>query len=109
MTWTVVGGRDDYQIAAEWTSDNRIAWHCTCPDAIFRGSRHPAHVCKHVHGLFTLLNIDSEPHAAAPQATTSSQQRQPGKVPPACAGSSSQQRQPEQGSPTSASPPPVAA
>lgn len=83
ITWDVLGGRDDYQIAAEWTLDNRIAWHCTCPDAIFRGSRHPARFCKHIHGLFTVLNIGSEPNASPPQ-------RRPGKVPPPPAGSSSQ-------------------
>ncbi len=81
MIWDVLGGRDNYQIAAERTIDNRIAWHCTCPDAIFRGSRHPTHFCKHVHGLFTLLNIDSGPSAAAPHTTASPQHPQAGKVP----------------------------
>ncbi len=56
MTWTVTGGREEYQVAAERTDDGRVEWHCTCPDAIYHGTYQHAHRCKHVQGLQALMN-----------------------------------------------------
>ncbi|MCS6864054.1 MAG: hypothetical protein RMJ56_09725 [Gemmataceae bacterium] len=65
MTWDVLGGRDSYQIAAERTTDERLEWHCTCPDAVYRSARQPHHRCKHVQGLLAWLHQrETKPLAA---------------------------------------------
>ncbi len=66
-TWTVTGGREDYQIAAERTTDGNMEWHCTCPDAVYHGEYRHHYFCKHVHGLQALLKAAVEP-ARAPLA-----------------------------------------
>jgi len=48
MLWQVIGGRDTYQITLERDEWEQVHWHCTCADAIYRGSTIPGHVCKHV-------------------------------------------------------------
>jgi hypothetical protein len=53
LAWEVLGGRQPYQIALEREDDGRCRWHCTCADAIYRGSDGP-HLCKHVHALLRL-------------------------------------------------------
>lgn len=67
-TWAVTGGRDEYQIAAERTTDGNTEWHCTCPDAVYHADHHNAHRCKHVQGLMGLLDTIGNPvgrHSAA--------------------------------------------
>ncbi len=64
MTWAVTGGREEYQIAAERTDDGHINWHCTCPDAVYRGEDHHAYFCKHLQGLQALLESSGRPVAA---------------------------------------------
>ena len=54
MTWQVGGGRQAYQIALERTAAGRLAWHCSCADAVYRGDATP-HRCKHVVGLLDCL------------------------------------------------------
>lgn len=49
MTWQVDGGRLSYQVVLELTDSGQRKWHCTCADAIYRGS--PEHECKHVQAL----------------------------------------------------------
>jgi len=61
IVWEVTGGRSLYQIAVEKRSDGEIRWHCTCPDAVYRGEMHANHVCKHVHGLIDITLHDSPP------------------------------------------------
>ncbi|MBY0512789.1 MAG: hypothetical protein K2P78_02640 [Gemmataceae bacterium] len=56
MAWEVAGGRDTYQIFLERTAAGEKHWHCTCPDAVYRGEDHPEHSCKHVQGLAELLD-----------------------------------------------------
>jgi hypothetical protein len=51
LLWDVMGGRDIYQVALERLEGGGLRWHCTCADAIFRGS--DRHVCKHVRGLMS--------------------------------------------------------
>lgn len=51
MTWLVIGGRSDYQIAIERVNEQLIRWHCSCADATYRGHRNPFYYCKHVHAL----------------------------------------------------------
>jgi len=51
VTWEVMGGRDEYQVALERTPDRDLVWHCSCPDAVYHGTYHNAHCCKHVQGL----------------------------------------------------------
>jgi len=54
-TWEVLGGRDAYQIALERLPGGDHRWHCTCPDAVYRGEENPdTHFCKHVRGLLEL-------------------------------------------------------
>ena len=53
MLWEVAGGRGVYQVALERAESGDLRWHCTCPDAIYRGENGP-HVCKHVRGLLDL-------------------------------------------------------
>src|SRR5262245_58316660 len=50
LLWDVLGGREVYQVALERLPSGELCWHCTCPDAIYRGDRVP-HTCKHVRGL----------------------------------------------------------
>lgn len=50
-TWDVLGGRMSYQIALERDESDRLRFHCTCADAVYRGEVDPHHVCKHVRGL----------------------------------------------------------
>lgn len=66
MTWQVIGGREEYQVAAERTEDGHLEWHCTCPDAIYHGTYRHAHNCKHVQGIQALLRSAGErvPQAA---------------------------------------------
>lgn len=54
-TWEVIGGRDTYQISLERTKREKLSWHCTCPDAVYRGEQKPGHRCKHVQGLQNLF------------------------------------------------------
>ncbi|OWK34610.1 hypothetical protein [Fimbriiglobus ruber] len=51
MTWEVSGGRLSYQVALERTPEGRLAWHCSCADAVYRGENNATHRCKHVRGL----------------------------------------------------------
>jgi hypothetical protein len=53
LLWDVMGGRLIYQIALERRDDGELLWHCTCPDAVYRGENGP-HVCKHVRALLEL-------------------------------------------------------
>jgi hypothetical protein len=53
LLWEVEGGRQGYQIALEREESGGLRYHCTCPDAIYRGEDAP-HVCKHVKGLVSL-------------------------------------------------------
>ena len=55
MTWETFGGRETYQIAVERTPGGEHAWHCSCPDAVYRGEDHPDHRCKHVQGRTELF------------------------------------------------------
>jgi len=55
MTWAVGGGREGYQIALERTPAGEQVWHCTCPDAVYRGEARAAYRCKHVRGLLDLF------------------------------------------------------
>ena len=50
LQWDVLGGREVYQVAMERLESGRLRWHCTCPDAVYRGENAP-HLCKHVRGL----------------------------------------------------------
>jgi hypothetical protein len=52
LLWEVDGGRMNYQIALERQETGRLAYHCTCADAIYRGADRP-HQCKHVKALLT--------------------------------------------------------
>lgn len=61
MTWTVIGGREEYQIAAEREAGGHINWHCTCPDAVYHGENRHAHRCKHVQGLHAMLETIGSP------------------------------------------------
>lgn len=49
LLWDVMGGREIYQVAMERLSGGKLQWHCTCADAVYRGSTQ--HVCKHIRGL----------------------------------------------------------
>jgi hypothetical protein len=53
LLWEVLGGREAYQVALERLPSGELCYHCTCPDAIYRGDRGP-HTCKHVRGLQAL-------------------------------------------------------
>jgi hypothetical protein len=55
MTWEVTGGRNTYQVALEKIGPDRMKWHCTCADAVYRTDVDPKHVCKHVTGLLECL------------------------------------------------------
>lgn len=57
MTWEVTGGRGSYQIALERIEPDRMKWHCTCADAVYRTELNPKHVCKHVAGLLECLPL----------------------------------------------------
>jgi hypothetical protein len=63
MTWVASGGRLSYQIALERTRSGELRWHCTCADAIYRGDRHPHHVCKHVQGLIECTPVEMKASA----------------------------------------------
>ncbi len=63
MTWNVCGGREEYQIAAERTEMGELRWHCTCPDAVYRGAESHAYCCKHIQGLQALLHTSGTPVA----------------------------------------------
>jgi hypothetical protein len=65
MTWSVTGGREEYQVAAERTDGGYLNWHCTCPDAVYHGTYRHAYCCKHVHGLQALIRSAGLPAAAA--------------------------------------------
>ena len=52
LLWEVEGGRMSYQIALERQENGGLRYHCTCPDAVYRGEDAP-HVCKHVLALMT--------------------------------------------------------
>jgi hypothetical protein len=51
VLWEVTGGRTPYQIAVERVAGGDVAWHCTCPDAVYRGEKSANHHCKHVRAL----------------------------------------------------------
>jgi hypothetical protein len=53
LLWEVYGGREEYQVALEREPTGRLRWHCTCPDAVYRGM-YSLHLCKHVRGLRAL-------------------------------------------------------
>ncbi len=57
MTWEVVGGRGAYQVALERVGDNKLKWHCTCADAVYRSEQATNHQCKHVSGLLECLPL----------------------------------------------------
>ena len=61
MVWTVSGGRLPYQVAAERLDAGRLRWHCTCADAVYRGSDNPTHTCKHVRGLMASMPVLGSP------------------------------------------------
>ncbi len=50
LLWEVAGGRMSYQVALERQDNGKPAWHCTCADAIYRGS-FTRHQCKHITAL----------------------------------------------------------
>jgi hypothetical protein len=66
VTWEVLGGRDEYQISLERTEQRELIWHCSCPDAIYRGTDHNAHCCKHVEGLMDLFETIGNPVRRVP-------------------------------------------
>lgn len=53
LLWEVAGGRTSYQVALEKHANGRSEWHCTCADAIYRGS-FTNHLCKHILGVKAL-------------------------------------------------------
>ena len=55
MTWNVSGGRMAYQVAAERLETGRLAWHCTCADAVYRHDGR--HTCKHVANLLATMPL----------------------------------------------------
>lgn len=55
MLWQVLGGRQPYQVALERDGRAQLRWHCTCPDAVYRGETLAGHTCKHVRGLLDFL------------------------------------------------------
>jgi hypothetical protein len=65
MTWSVTGGREEYQVAAERTDDGYLNWHCTCPDAVYHGAHRHAYCCKHIDGVQALLTSAGQMSAAA--------------------------------------------
>jgi hypothetical protein len=65
MTWDVLGGRETYQVALERTDGGDHRWHCTCPDAVYRGDGPAPHRCKHVQGLLELFGVVQLRTAAA--------------------------------------------
>lgn len=65
MTWQVIGGREEYQVAAERTEEGRVEWHCTCPDAVYHEDHRNAYYCKHVQGIQALLRSAGEQVPAA--------------------------------------------
>ena len=62
MTWEVAGGQQAYQVALKRTGE-KLRWHCTCADAVYRGEDNPKHVCKHVQGLIECTPIDMKQSA----------------------------------------------
>lgn len=62
VTWEVAGGREPYQVSLERTAGGEHVWHCTCPDAVYRGENDPAHMCKHVRGLTDVCATFSLPN-----------------------------------------------
>jgi hypothetical protein len=64
LLWDVMGGRDIYQVSLERQESGALRYHCTCPDAVYRGETGP-HVCKHVRGVLAL----GRPTAQAPVPT----------------------------------------
>lgn len=53
MLLMVDGGREEYQVALERTEEGQLQWHCTCPDAIYRGESE-GKTCKHVKGILAV-------------------------------------------------------
>lgn len=53
--WEVAGGRLPYQIAVERVGTDKLVWHCSCADAVYRGDD-GTHQCKHVAGLLECLD-----------------------------------------------------
>lgn len=62
--WEVTGGRLPYQIAVERVGADKLAWHCSCADAVYRGDD-GGHRCKHVVGLLECLDTLAPPARAA--------------------------------------------
>ena len=52
-TWEVLGGRLEYQVALERDEAGMLRYHCTCADAVYRGTDR-SHPCKHVRGLLAV-------------------------------------------------------
>lgn len=67
-TWDVLGGRENYQISLELTEQERLRWHCTCPDSVYRGELSKDHRCKHVLGLLNVRETISPPVTPQPVA-----------------------------------------
>jgi hypothetical protein len=67
-TWEVLGGREQYQISLEFTEVGELRWHCTCPDAVYRGELSKDHRCKHVLGLMKVCETISPPGCQKPVA-----------------------------------------
>ncbi len=65
MTWDVLGGRETYQASLERTPGGDHVWHCSCPDAVYRGEGLQIHQCKHIRGLLELFETM---HIATPKA-----------------------------------------
>jgi hypothetical protein len=55
----IYGGREDYQVSLERTRGGELLWHCTCPDAVYRGRDSSPHYCKHVRALTDLFGLVS--------------------------------------------------
>jgi hypothetical protein len=66
-TWEVYGGREEYQLSLERTREGGLLWHCSCPNAVYRGEGNKPHDCKHVRALTDLFALVNPPPAAPPQ------------------------------------------
>ena len=66
-TWEIYGGREEYQLSLERTREGELLWHCSCPDAVYRGEENKLHYCKHVRALTDLFALVTPPPATAPQ------------------------------------------
>lgn len=68
ISWEVNGGRFAYQVSLERQEDGGLRWHCTCADAVYRGSENPHHQCKHIRGINGSVPTTALPVNFAPAA-----------------------------------------